>query len=90
MQKYSKMKTKEEYLKFKEELELKELLSIINLKSESELLNQYLSENYKNLGFCVQHCEMPFNVQQFSTSVLIKIIEMIKKEQLIFNKDAKI
>jgi len=65
----------------------KELLEIINLKAESELLNNYLRQN--KLPFCIETCKLPFEPSTYSTAFIIRIVEMIKSGKLVL-KDAKI
>jgi len=67
--------------------EQRELLSLMSLKVENEQLNTYLRNN--RLPFCIKNCEMPFDVNYNSTTILVRLIEMIKSGDLIL-KDAKI
>jgi hypothetical protein len=64
--------------------EQKELLDLINLKTEIEQLNTYLINN--SLPFCINHCEMPFNISYSSIATLVRLIEMIKSGNLILKK----
>ena len=70
---------------FLERLEAKErteLLKLIDLKVENELLNKYLKDN--PLPFCLKVAEnMPFEVNFSATMITIRIVEMIKKGELV-------
>jgi len=70
---------------FLERLEAKErteLLKLIDLKVENELLSKYLKDN--PLQVCLKVAEnMPFEVKFSTTMITIRIVEMIKKGELV-------
>lgn len=65
----------------------RQLLSVIDLKVEHELLNNYLMNN--KFTFCLSNCNMPFVVKNHSTSILIKLVEMIKNGELVYIDNTK-
>lgn len=68
--------------------EQKELLSLIDLKLENELLDNYLRNN--KLPFCLKCYDVPFEAKKNSTYLIIRLIEMIKNGDLILKDNAKI
>ncbi len=68
----------------------KKLIGIIDAEVEIQLLHNYLQDNMNNLGFCIEHCDIPFEVKIPSTQYLVKLIEMIKSGKLVLREQIEL
>ncbi len=87
--------TKEELLDVKNIKLLREIKGAFDNKVELELLSKYiresaniLHENKELISFCQIEESAVFGcVKWYSTALLVRIIEMMKKGKIIFKKD---
>lgn len=62
----------------------KEFISIVNAKVELDKLSDYINDNQDFLNdLCLDSVKMPFNVECYSTSLLISFIENFKNNKIV-------
>lgn len=62
----------------------KEFISIVNAKVELDKLSDYINDNQDFLNdLCLDSIKMPFNVEFYSTSLLISFIENFKNNKIV-------
>ena len=62
----------------------KEFISIVKAKVELEKLSDYINDNQDFLNdLCLDGIEMPFDVEWYSTNLLITFIESFKNNKIV-------
>jgi hypothetical protein len=63
----------------------KEFIKLTTANVELENLQLYLQDNFYNKNFCIQGTDKDHWCKYLSSSILIRLIEMLKKAELIYN-----
>lgn len=85
MGQFGNYKGSEEWLEKLSKQQEKEFLAIIDLKVESELLQQFVIDN--PLPFCLCSYESPFEAKTFTSGLLVNLINMINEGRLILSDE---